>query len=88
MAEELRFSLSRHARRRMRQRHISLEMIERALRAADQRHPDRDDAELMHALKRFQFGRGSAVLRVVYNVTVTPWLVVTIFFDRKLSRKR
>jgi hypothetical protein len=33
----------------MRQRHISHEMIERALHSADQRHPDRDDPELMHA---------------------------------------
>jgi hypothetical protein len=72
----------------MRQRHISVEMVERALRAADQRHPDRDDVELMHAVKRFHFAHGSAVLRIVYNVTVTPWHVVTMFFDRRLSRKR
>jgi hypothetical protein len=88
MAERIEFSLSRHARRRMRQRHISDEMIERALRAPDQRHPDRDDAELMHALKRFHSEPASAVLRVVYNVSVTPWRVVTVFFDRKLRRKR
>jgi len=88
MAERIPFSLSRHARRRMRLRHISLEMIERALRAADQRQPDRDDSELMHALKRFHFRGRSRVLRVVYNVMLIPWHVVTVFFDRRLSRRR
>src|SRR5689334_20851656 len=68
-------------------RHISIEMIERTLRTADQRHPDRDDAELVHALKRFHFQNTSAILRVVYNATVTPWYVVTMFFDRRLSRR-
>jgi len=72
----------------MRQRHISFEMIERALRAADQRHSDRDDPELMHAVKRFHSRGRSIVLRVVYNVFVTPWHVVTVFFDRRLSRRR
>ncbi len=72
----------------MRQRRISLDLVQRALRVADQRHPDRDDPELMHALKRFHFGGASAVLRVVYNVTVTPLHVVTVYFDRRLSRKK
>jgi len=72
----------------MRQRHISPEMIERALQAADQRHPDRDDPELMHALKRFQFRGRSRVMRVVYNVLVSPWHVVTVFFDRRLSQRK
>jgi hypothetical protein len=72
----------------MRQRHISFEMIERTLRTADQRHPDKEDPELMHALKRFHSGGRSMVLRVVYNVLVGPWHVVTVFVDRRLSRKR
>jgi hypothetical protein len=43
---------------------------------------------LMHAVKRFHLRSGSLLLRVVYNDTVIPWRVVTVFFDRAGRRHR
>jgi len=49
---------------------------------------DPDDAELMHAVKRFFREGDSVVLRVVYNEVRRPWRVVTVYFDRKARRKQ
>ncbi len=43
--------------------------------------PDRSDPELRHALAVIpEFG--NRVLRVIYNHTTNPWLVVSVYFDR------
>ena len=48
--------------------------------------PDGNDPELRHALGRIP-ECGDRALRVVYNETMKPWLIVTAFFDRKAGRK-
>lgn len=76
------FVLSRHAMRRMAQRHISVAQIRRTLQHPNLRIPDTDDPELTHAIKRFHHRGGSVVLRVVYNARAKPWRIVTAFFER------
>ena len=77
------FSISKHALRRLEQRGITREQIRRALFHPDRTESDTDDTSVTHAIKRFHVASGSMILRVVYNHTVSPWLVVTAFFDRK-----
>ena len=86
VAERFSFSLTRHARIRMRQRGVTTEQIHRALQHPDRTEPDADDPELTHALKRLHRARGSSVLRVVYNHLASPWRVVTVYFDRRAGR--
>ena len=52
MAESVRFTISRHARQRMRQRGVTIALVRRALRYPDRVDVDRDDPDLRHALKR------------------------------------
>jgi hypothetical protein len=67
----------------MRQRGINKGQVARALATPDLVEPDRLDPELTHAIKRFFYRGNSTMLRVVYNHTVVPSRVVTVFFDRK-----
>jgi hypothetical protein len=83
MAGARTFTLSKHARRRIRQRGIGVRQIEQTLTKPDRTELDRADPEIRHAVRRF----GRVVLRVVYNHVVTPPRVVTAFFDRRLRRK-
>lgn len=87
MSAEPEFTLSRHARKRVAQRHVQLRDIGRALTYPDRLEQDSDDPSLTHAIKRFVRGGDSVVLRVVYNHTRRPRRVVTVYFDRK-SRRR
>ena len=87
MADPIKFVVSRHARRRMRQRGVNMEQIGRALRFPDRTEADRDDLELEHALKRFHGRSGPNVLRVVYNATVLPVKIVTVFFEYPRRRR-
>jgi hypothetical protein len=80
------FTLSKHARRRLRQRGISLDMIARTMQYPDRVEIDREDPEVKHSIKRFHLTGRSIVLRVLYNHVVTPPRIVTAFFDRRLRR--
>jgi hypothetical protein len=82
VAEEFPYRLSKHARRRIEQRGIQLDWIRRTLAHPDRTEPDPEDQEANHAIKRFH-ALGDAVLRVVYNPAVSPYRVITAFFDRK-----
>jgi hypothetical protein len=88
MPGRIRFSVSRHARLRMAQRHVTADMIERSLRTPDRSWRDIADPALTHVTKRFHEVGGLSVLRVVYNHTTFPWRVVSVFFDRKATRRR
>ena len=72
----------------MAQRGITDNEIRRALMDPDRVQRDPDDAELMHAVKRFFLEGDSVVLRVVYNEVQRPWRIVTVYFDRKARRKQ
>ena len=72
----------------MAQRGITDDEIRRALMNPDKVERDPDDAELIHALKRFFREGDSIVLRVVYNEVRRLWRIVTVYFDRKARRKQ
>jgi len=77
------FRLSAHAEQVVIEREIDLHWIASALLSADRVEPDRSDTDLQHALKVIKEREGR-VLRVVYNTTHEPPLIVTAFFDRAM----
>jgi len=74
------FRLSGHAEKRIRQRKIKLEWIAAALDNPDNIENDVDDSALLHALKLIP-EKGFKKLRVVYNETRHPWIVITAYFE-------
>ncbi len=80
------FTLSRHAAIGLAERAIDIAWVIATLDNLTWTEPDAHDPELRHALRRID-AFGGRVLRVVYNPSVTPWHVVTVFFDRKASRR-
>jgi hypothetical protein len=75
--------LTSHAAAAVSKRKIDMAWIERALADPDRREPDPTKPGVMHALLRIP-ERNDRVLRVVYNWTVHPVRVVTVYFDRRL----
>lgn len=78
------YILSDHARKRMLRRQISAEWVAATL--ADPAHTENDDFDpaLAHALRPVP-GRGFRVLRVIYNETHDPVVVVTAYFDDEVN---
>lgn len=74
------YHLTDHAEQRLRQRKVLLEWVERTLEQPDYTEPDPHDPHLTRAYKRMH-AAGDRLLRVVYNHTVTPIRVVTVFFE-------
>lgn len=74
------FTLSAHAIKRIKKRKIKIEWIETALNHPARTENDSEDSTLVHALLAVP-ERGFNVLRVIYNETVDPVTVVTVFFD-------
>lgn len=72
-----------HAAKVITEREIDTAWLERALTKPDRTEADRSDAALTHALARIA-ERDDRVLRVVYNASANPPLVVTAYFDRRL----
>jgi hypothetical protein len=75
-----------HAADALVDREIDPAWVERALARPERTEPDREDPSLRHALRRIP-ERDGRVLRVVYNPTVVPWRVVTVYFDRGQRKK-
>jgi hypothetical protein len=84
--EETKYELSTHAARRVTERRIELQWIEKTLAEPDQDIPDDLDPSVRHALKRID-ETGSRVLRVVYNAHVQPVRVIPVHFDRRMRGK-
>lgn len=78
------FVLSQHAADVMRERDIKREWIEAALASPVLRQPHETDPALRYALLPIA-ERDGRVLRVVYNHTIEPWKVVTVYFDRTMK---
>jgi hypothetical protein len=77
------YTLTRHASDSLRERHIALDWLERALWSPDWSETDPVDPSLEHRFKVIpEFG--NRVLRVVVNVKASPLTVITAFFDRRL----
>lgn len=78
------FALSKHATDTLRERGIRLEWVSNAMDNPERRLPHVDDPQLTHALRVIpEFGY--RVLRVIYNHTRQPVLVVTAYFDRTMK---
>jgi len=78
------FELSHHAATVLEHRSIRLQWVEQTIREPAESHPDSKDPALVHALRPIP-EYGDRALRVVYNPSYSPPLIVTAFFDR--SRK-
>ena len=74
------FKLSVHAEKRIRHRKIKSAWIAAALDNPDNIENDADDPMLLHALKAIA-EKGFKRLRVVYNETKHPWIVITAYFE-------
>ena len=81
MTAEFPYALTAHAARVIVERGIPLAWVARGLSGPTRTEPDRQDPRLRHALAEIP-EHGGRVLRVVYNETTQPWLVVTAYFDR------
>jgi hypothetical protein len=74
--------LTAHARRRLAERKISEEWVERTVAAPDWRSPEPSDPRLTRAYKRVPEAAGR-VLRVVYLLlSENEFLIITAFPDR------
>lgn len=82
MLDDFPLRLSHHARMRLKQRGIPLDLVRRTLEHPDRTWPDPGDATITHASKHFH-RLNDSILRVVYNHVEEPWLIVTAFFERK-----
>jgi hypothetical protein len=80
------YQLSHHARRRIERRQIRLEWIAAALTNPDRVEPDALDPAVRHALKKIK-EKDNRVLRLVYNPSVEPPRIVSVYFDRRLKGK-
>ena len=80
----MKFKLTDHAGKRCLRRRIDERWIDAALNHPARLESDPDDGTLMHALYPVP-ERAFRVLRVVYNESVAPVLVVTAFFDNEVT---
>ena len=82
-----RYLLTAHAVVAMAKRKIEPAWIDRVLSDPERTEPDKADATLTHALGRI-IERDDRMLRVIYNASVSPPLIVSVFFDRRLKGKK
>ena len=78
------YVLTDHARKRCIKRKIRDEWILAALEHPARTENDTEDPALVHALRAIP-EKGFRVLRVIYNETVDPVTVVTVYFDDEAS---
>jgi hypothetical protein len=76
------YELSDHAREVILEREIETTWVVRVLKQPERTEVDRSDPALIHALGRIA-ERDDRVLRVVYNASVDPPRIVTVYFDRR-----
>ena len=80
------YVLSNHARAVCIERGIEFEWIDRALGAPALIQPDPNSLSLLHAFI-FVPERDGRILRAIYNSSVHPVRIVTVFFDRRMRGK-
>jgi hypothetical protein len=80
------YELSAHAAAVISERNIDIEWVERILASPDLIEHGKVAAELTSALGKI-VERDGRVLRVVYNASVEPLRIVTVYFDRGLRGK-
>jgi hypothetical protein len=77
------YILSDHASKRLQKRKIRVEWVEATLADPARTENDENDSALVHALRIIP-ERGFRVLRVIYNETREPAVVVTAYFDNEV----
>jgi Domain of unknown function (DUF4258) len=77
------YTLTKHAETMLKERGIQLDWLERILMNPSQQQMDLTDPALKHAIGPIA-ENGDRLLRVIYNDSVTPIRVVTVYFDRTL----
>ena len=80
------FTLTAHAQTVIAERSIDPEWIAHVLLNPERIEGSQDDHTLRYAMGRIP-EYGNRVLRVVYNGSVEPVRVVTVYFDRTLRGK-
>jgi len=83
MSHKIQFST--HAKEMLSERRIFEEWIWLAINSPDTQSIETDGN--IHYLKKIQENQGR-ILRVVVNSNIEPNRIVTVFFDRRLRRKR
>lgn len=78
------YVLTDHARKRCIKRKVRDEWILATLEHPALTENDSEDPTLVHALRAIP-EKGFRVLRVIYNETVDPVTVVTVYFDDEAS---
>jgi hypothetical protein len=81
------YELTAHASTVLEERGIRLDWLERVLVSPERTEPDRADPALRHAIGRIA-ENDDRYLRVIYNAAVTPWRIVTAYFDRGLRSEQ
>jgi uncharacterized protein DUF4258 len=80
------YELSEHASAVLAEREIETTWVVRVLSKPERTEVDRSDPALTHALGRVT-ECADRVLRVVYNPSVEPPRIVTVYFDRRQRGK-
>ena len=80
------YGLTEHAKVALAAREIPLAWVERVLTNPERSTVDAADPALRHAIGRIS-ENGDRFLRVIYNPEITPWRIVTAYFDRALRGK-
>ena len=78
------YILTEHARKRCVKRKIQIDWIGATLSHPARTVNDKDDPTLAHALRPIS-EKNFRVLRVIYNETVDPVMVVTAYFDDEVT---
>ena len=80
------FVLSKHAEISAAEREIPVEWIRQTLEDPDRRDADRREVgvELFYAKIA---ANGNRVLKVLVNVQVDPWRVMSVYFDRSMKER-
>ena len=74
---------TKHAAHAMAERAIPNDWVETAVAEPSLRTTDPNDPEVERFFRRIP-EHGDRVLRVAVNTRVTPWRVVSVFFDRSM----
>jgi hypothetical protein len=77
------FILTEHAKKRCSRRNIKQEWIHNALKYPLCTENDMEDNSLVHVLWPVP-DKGFQVLRVIYNETVNPIAIVTVYFENEV----
>ena len=80
------YILTSHAKIVLKEREIPISFLKQALTEPELILEDNDDPALEHRLCKIK-EYDNRVLRVIFNKTVNPIAIITVFFDRRMKGK-